>query len=179
MAEFWWSTSSEEMLLLPKDVVFEHYAERQALACRTWGDLKKLDFVRYVDFLYKSGTLEQGDEALDNLHFAVEHGEATMNELRVLVAAAQDQLPKDGDHFDQQSTGAFEDGDWPLHAAQLMDEYVPSEIAIAFGSSTTSVFNGDFLYIPADKQEEVLAVMAKLGHICTEDHTIWSLTETF
>lgn len=179
MAEFWWSASDEDMLLLPKEVVIEYDAERQALDCQTWGDLRKLDFVRYVDFLYKSGALEQGDEALDDLHFAAEGGETTLDEMGVLVASVQDQLPQDSDYFDQQSTGAFEDGDWPLHAAQLMDEYVPAEIAIAFGSSTTSVFNGDFLYIPADKQEEVLAAMAKLGHVCTEDATIWSLTETF
>lgn len=179
MAEFWWSSSNEDMLLLPKEVVIEHDAERQALACRTWGDLRKLDFARYVEFLYKSGALEEGDQALDSLHHAVEDGTATIDEIRVLIAAVQDQLPQDSDYFDKQSTGAYEDGDWPLLAAQLMDMHVPTEIAAEFGDTTTSIFNGDFLYIPADKQEEVLAAMAKLGHECTEDGTIWSLTETF
>jgi len=51
MADFRWSTGSEDMLPLPKEVVIEYDDERQALACKTWGDLKKLDSARYVDHL--------------------------------------------------------------------------------------------------------------------------------
>jgi len=159
--------------------VIEFDLERQVLDCGTWGELKRLDFVRYLDYLYKAGKLEEGDEALDHLLLTVEDGKVTMDELRVLVAANQDQLPQDSDYFDAQATGACEDGDWPVLAAQLTVEYVPSEIARGFDDSSTSVFNGDFLYISADKEEPVLAARAKLGHTCTVDHTIWSLTETF
>jgi len=95
--------------------------------------------------------MKEGDEALDQLHRAVEVRNLIMDELRVLIAAVHHQLPQDSDYFDKQCTGAYEDGNWPLSAAQLTDTHVPTEIAAEFGDSTTSVFLGGFLYIPADK----------------------------
>lgn len=179
MTEFWWSADGDEMLILPREVVIEYDLERQALACKTWGELKKLDFKIYVEYLYKADLVEGGDEKIDLLREKLETGRASIDELRVLVLAVQSQLPADEQRFERQSVGAFLDGDWPLLAQQLMADEVPFEIAEEFGDSSTSVFNGDFLHIPADQQDNVLAAMRKLGHTCTENATIWSLTETW
>jgi len=76
----------------------------------------------------------------------------------------------DDDPWDWKETGAASDGDWPpMPTSAALELFAANDpiwhdlIEQVDCERVTTVFNGDYLHIPLDKEAELLSVLAKYG----------------
>ena len=78
-----------------------------------------------------------------------------------------DESPPDEEPFDAGEVPGHLDGDYPQWLRQTMLEWFPPELIDKYGDIQTSVLNGEFLDLPADKAEEIVADLRAMGHTVT------------
>ena len=111
---------------------------------------------------------------------AIQHCTTTAQLARLIPTLAVARPPVDLDDLEEgyeqdspwnwRDTGAVGDGDWPpmptANALEIFpdDDPIFDDLQDSVGCEVvTTVFNGDYLHIPLDKEIELLAVFAKYG----------------
>ena len=72
-----------------------------------------------------------------------------------------------GDDFDP-----YSDGSWPGHPNREMVDWVPDEIARAFGAVGESFTTGPCLTLDPRREIEIVAGLERRGYACTRDDLI-------
>lgn len=69
--------------------------------------------------------------------------------------------------FNADHLPGYEDGDYPEWLQSTMLEWFPKDLIAQFGSHEDSVFNGDFLELPAARADEIAEELRHRGHTVT------------
>jgi hypothetical protein len=78
------------------------------------------------------------------------------------------EVPDDDEPFRADDFPGYGDGDWPTWPAQAMLDWLPESVQ-ALGTVECSTFNGEFLQLDPDCQNEVIEAFAAEGIECYED----------
>ena len=77
--------------------------------------------------------------------------------------------PADDAAFDINEVGSVQDGDWPPMVATRAFRLLPQDLRDRFGASSATVFNGDVIEIPLDREAELVAELRERGYEVTRD----------
>ncbi len=81
----------------------------------------------------------------------------------------EEEVPADDEPFVSADAPRHEDGDYPPWLAQEQLDWFPPELIAKYsGNVTSSVLNGEFLDLPADKADEIANDLRTIGHTVTE-----------
>lgn len=83
----------------------------------------------------------------------------------------EEELPADDEPFTSADAPRHEDGDYPPWLAQEQLDWFPPELIKKYGGDvTSSVLNGEFLDLPADKADQIANDLRAIGHTVAETH---------
>ncbi|WP_191841847.1 hypothetical protein [Catellatospora chokoriensis] len=74
--------------------------------------------------------------------------------------------------FDISKLTAVAEGDWPPMVTARALDLLPHDLQARFASSGFTTLNGDFLYIPAERETELVAELRDRGIEVTRDNTL-------
>lgn len=64
------------------------------------------------------------------------------------------------------------DGDWPPMVTSRALNLLPVEVRSAFGEVVVTTFNGDYLYLPDDREQEIVGALCDEGYTVTRDDNL-------
>ena len=73
------------------------------------------------------------------------------------------EVPSDEDRFDPCLVPGFAEGDYPPWLQQGMEDNLPQEIIVRYGTWKSTVLNGNYLAIPPESEDEVVDSLKMLG----------------
>lgn len=77
----------------------------------------------------------------------------------------EEEIPADDEPFDAEEAPGYADGDYPAWLAQEQLSWFPKELIDKYGGDVdSSVLNGEFLDLPADKAEQIAEDLRAMGH---------------
>jgi len=115
---------------------------------------------------------------IDTLHCAM--GARTWGEFRKLMPEDEYQeivarqyeysgepelVPADEDEFDSAIVPGYHDGDYPPWLQQDMESVLPDDIVKEYGTIVSTMLNGNYLSIPPECEQQVVAALKKHGYI--------------
>jgi hypothetical protein len=66
--------------------------------------------------------------------------------------------------FSAEEIPGFSDGDYPPWLQQCLDEVLPAEVLAQYAERKSSIFNGDFWFIPNERADEVAEALRQRGY---------------
>lgn len=137
--ELWYCINHNNDLVFatPEDATWTDQV-RTALQAETWGEFRRLM------------PEDEYGRLLDEMYGYVE--ELTP-------------VPSNRDHFDSYMISGVADGDYPPWLQASMDHDLPEEIVESYGVWQSSVFNGPYFSISADREFLVVRALQRLGYV--------------
>jgi hypothetical protein len=115
----------------------------------------------YVAHIYKA---LQDSKTWGELRRNLPDGE-WVDHFQVYFDDHEEEIPADDELFDAEEAPGYAEGHYPAWVAQEQLYWFPKELIDKYGGDVdTSVLNGDFLELPADKAEQIADELRAMGH---------------
>ena len=125
------------------DAVYDEALHGALSEAKTWGEFRRLlpegEWETIQDLLIDWGGYDEDDPERERWEL--------------------DETP-----FSPHSIPGFSDGDYPTWAQQSLDEVLPEDLLLTFGTRASSVHNGPFWLVPHDAAEPLVAAPRARGY---------------